>query len=336
MAVLVSAAIGDTVLLSAVLRDVKSARPDLHIVLFVGQSNKSVVPLLDCCHAFVVLPVRNPFRAISMIRREGHFDVWVDAGPWPRINALYSHFSRSIFRTGFRTSGQHRHFLFDADAEHSREVHELENYRRLFRVLGIESRSLPSIPATVPLVPNRAVVHAFAGGSKPHLKEWPQAYWKEVIDHLTHHGFEVFLTGAPSNRAAAQKIKECCSHPDRIQVVAGQTTLEKTADLLKSSALVLAVNTGILHVAAALGCRVIGIHGPTSVTRWGPLGENAVGIQSPRSCSPCLHLGFDYGCQRNWCMLELTPTRVIEEVERVLSAAAADSGSDPVAMLERP
>jgi hypothetical protein len=79
--------IGDIVLLSGVIHDLRTARPDARIVLFVSANNLGFARLLDEVDAVVPVPVRNVADAVRTVRAE-HCDVVVDFGAWPRFESL--------------------------------------------------------------------------------------------------------------------------------------------------------------------------------------------------------------------------------------------------------
>ena len=310
IAVLLSAAIGDSVLFLSVVTDIRRHFPNASVTVFVGPSNREFV---QAYYDVKVIPlwILNPIHSVYTILKSGCHDVWIDTGQWQRISSVYSFFARAKWKIGFRTLGQGRHFVFDTVVSHLSKVHELDNFRSLVRPLGITSFSNPVLPKSRSSEVGKVVIHAFAGGSKPYLKEWPEVYWIELINGLLQLGKHIVLTGVSSDQVRAGRIAQRTTKPYAVQVLAGKLKLTETVDELSSAETVVSVNTGVMHLAAALGVRTIGIHGPTSVIRWGPMGQNGIGVQSPRICSPCLNLGFDYGCPRNNCMQDLTVTEVL-------------------------
>ena len=318
VAFLKTAGIGDTVLLSAVVRDFKDAYPDVLLTFFVASNNYEMAQMIPGIDRIIKLPVANPVECIRNIKESGEYDVWIDFGPWPRLNALLSHFPNARLKVGFKTKGQYRHYIYDLTAEHSAHLHELVNYKNLLKQLGLDCHNLPCISIQIPkCINNRITIHMFPGGSRSYLKEWPDANWIEIIDQLTARHHEVFLTGAKINREKAEQIKAQIANKDSVNIVAGTFDLKQTAELLKSSTLVISVNTGIMHLASALGCNLIALHGPTSVKRWGPLGANAISLQSCLQCSPCLNLGFEYQCQRNACMQSITTKALMDAIKKL-------------------
>jgi heptosyltransferase I len=88
--------------------------------------------------------------------------------------------------------------------------------------------------------------------------------------------------------------------------------------------MVVSVDTGIMHLAAALGVPVIGLHGPTSSKRWGPIGRNADAIDSPDPGAGYLYLGFEVPAVPPPCMEAISYETVLDECLKKLDDAASD------------
>ena len=318
IALLKTAAIGDTVLLSAVIRDIKERLPNAQVTLFTCSSNYEIAKIMAEIFSnvsVVKLPIKNLFKAIFILKQY-KFDVWLDFGPWPRINALFSYFSNAKFKIGFKTKGQYRHYIYDATVEHSEDIHEVFNYKNILKQIDINGDKLPQIKVGVNVKKekNLIVFHMFPGGFKSYLKEWPDSYWVQLIDYLTSKGYFITLTGGKGDRERALQVYNACKRKELIDVAAGILSLKDVILLLSKSYLVVSVNTGIMHLAAALNCNLVALHGPTSSKRWGPLNSNSIAIQSPLECSPCLNLGFEYRCNENKCMKMISLEMVLEAI----------------------
>jgi heptosyltransferase I len=320
IACLHTAAIGDTIISSALVQDLKQDFPEAEITFFTGASNYDTACLIPNIDAVMKLPIKAPFQAIGMIRRAGRFDLWLDLGPWPRLNALFSFSAHARFTAGFRTEGQYRHYGYDAAVRHEQHRHEVDNYRSLLEGIGIESRrNMPRLAVAACSSPRReAVVHMFPGGSRSWLKEWPEERWSELIGLLVKDGFTVTLTGTGQNREQALNVRARVPGKDQVTVAAGTADLRQTARILACSQLVISIDTGIMHMASALGCNLVSLHGPTVPERWGPLNANAVALTARDSCSPCLSLGFESNCRRPDCMLHLSVDQVHGAARRLL------------------
>src|SRR3989344_4347650 len=305
-----TAAIGDTILLSGAIADLHAHFPHAELLFFSGPSNYEAALLIP--HVQVIkLPVISPRKTIQLIRKHT-FDLWVDFGPWPRLNALYSHFAKAKFKIGFQTPGQYRHYIYDRSALHQ-AIHELENYRHLIALIGVKGNSPPvlALEKSGPIDPNQFVLHLYAGGSQAALKQWPENHWIKLIDHLTKKGYRICLTGNQRDEEKCKKVKQHCQNPEQIEVKAGQLSLRKTALLLKASNAVISVDTGIMHLAAALGCFTIALHGPTSPHRWGAIGPRAIAITPKKPYSACIHLGFEKISSENCSMKSIQVNQII-------------------------
>lgn len=321
-----TAAIGDTLLLSGMLSDVRRAHPSATIVFISGPDNAGAAALLpDRADEHIVVSPGDPIGAVRAIRR-ARLDVIVDLGAWPRFDALLAASSGARWRLGFRTAKQHRHFGFDECVPHSSSVHERENYARLFERLGATTREPAPIPPpnvldVYPPGPY-AVLHAWSSGYMHHVKEWPSYHWAELSAKLAARNLTLVLTGGPADahrtRTLARRIRSA-----GIDVVdaGGTYTLPQLADVLARSSVVVSVNTGVMHLAGLVGARTVSLEGPTPPRRWGPLGPRTRSVVSTYPGSGYLDLGFEYAGQRHDCMRGVTVDAVVRAVDELIAQA---------------
>ena len=253
--------------------DLRAAYPQAKVIFFAGSDNADAANLLEGLDARVTLSLVNLFGSIQLLRQH-HLDILFDFGPWPRINAVLSALAGARFTVGFRTTGQYRHYVYDVAVEHRQDVHELENYRSLMRAVGIESSRLPSINyhSFEPLPPPNerpVVLHLWPGGTHPELKQWPLERWAKLADELSTTHSRIVLTGAPSQFVANEAFLATLDPALRYRMHnAAGLNLRATASLLAQASLMVSVNTGIMHLAAAMNVPLVALHGPTSARRW--------------------------------------------------------------------
>jgi heptosyltransferase I len=333
--ILSTAAIGDTVLSGAVVSDLRSVLRSSSIIYFAGDTNYSTALLLPATDSVIRLPVYHPLEASRIIRRQ-RLDLLIDFGPWPRLNAVIARLSGARFTVGFRTSGQYRHYAYDLAIEHSSAVHELENLRRIIAGLGIEPIHLPMIDSRkVPASPGIAIsgayllFHLWPGGTCSLEKEWPIERWIRLATHFAAKGYAIVLSGAPSQHRTNDDVIEAL-HPRYRALIrnAAGLSLAETAALAANAQMVVSVDTGIMHLAAALGVPVLGLHGPASSKRWGPIGRNAVAIDSPDPRAGYLYLGFELPLDPPQCMEAISYERVLNECRKWLECPATDRVQD--------
>lgn len=303
VALLKLAGIGDLVLLSAVIDDLKAQIPNLHLTLFTGAGNAPFARLLRNIDDLRILPVSRPDRALREIRREP-FDVLLNCDSWARLSALLGSLSRAHWVIGFFTPGQARHFADDVLVEHRRDRHEIENLRALLEPLKLIAKSPPQkIPAPALSLPPEefAVFHLWPAGTKSWLREWPERNWIRLAQELLQSGLSrIYLTGGPSDQPRTDAFLGLLPPEisSRVQSFAGRR-LEETAGLLSRASLVVSVDTGIMHLAAALEVPVVSLHGPSTPKRWGGVGPRVYPAMSTSPGAGHLHLGFEYGDETN-------------------------------------
>jgi heptosyltransferase-2 len=160
-------------------------------------------------------------------------------------------------------------------------------------------------------------VVALAPGAVGPSKRWPSAAYADLARRLTAEDLAVWVLGGPDEKPLAAEI------------VAGTAARDLTGHDLREAILALAAasvavsnDSGLLHVAAALGTPSIGIFGPTSPWHWAPLNPLAATIEttSDLPCRPCHEPVCRLGHHR--CMREIASDAVLAATRRALVAAA--------------
>jgi heptosyltransferase II len=162
--------------------------------------------------------------------------------------------------------------------------------------------------------PGRPLVAVCPGSTNSRAKRWPAERFAAVADLLHERvGAEVVLIGA---REELDISEEVASHMrTRPVVLTGQTDLSQTAAVLKASDLLVTNDTGPAHVAAAVGCPVVVIFGPTNPVTTSPYSNTAQVVRSPPDCAPCMlrDCPIDHRC-----MTAITPEDVFERAAHAL------------------
>ena len=274
----VFAAIGDALLASSLIADLKKALPGVRITIFATQANKVAFDLVDGYDDLVLVPITKPLAAIQRLR-EHPVDILIDTSQWSRIGALVAGLSGASWTIGFETKGQKRHYAFDFAVKHSAKVHELTNFGALLSPLEVKAGCMPPIAISkisdlscLKIKQPYVVLHPWASGNHFELREWPQTRWVELAQKLANAGYGLVISGGPSDERRA---KDLCDQigrtlPGELLSLAGKTSLLDTAAYLKSAAAVVSVNTGTMHLAALIGAPLVALHGPTNPDRWGP------------------------------------------------------------------
>jgi len=137
-------------------------------------------------------------------------------------------------------------------------------------------------------------------------KRWPARHFASVAETFTKSGVTVILMGSQKDSAAAADIKTIA--PDVIDLT-GQTIITDVIDLIAAARCVVANDSGLLHIAAAVGVPVVGIYGSTSAQHTPPQSETAFTVSLNLPCSPCGKRVCPLGHLD--CLEKLEPERVL-------------------------
>lgn len=318
-----TAAIGDSVLLEPIIREIKSLYPDSHITFICSKSNISLVKILPNIDEIFLFQMNNPLSSLFEIKKMKKYDVLLDFAPWARINSIISYFAPAKFKVGFKRKGMYRHYVYDSSVAHRDDLHEIENYRNLLRGADIQPKGyIPTLNIEKNPVleyEEYIVFHMFPGGSSVLLRSWDSMKWLELGHQLQkRYNCPIVFTGGDEDKLESDHLSSLFNQQGiYAKSVAGLYSLSKTVSLLGQAKLVVSVNTGIMHISAAVNVPLVALHGATSDRRWGPLSKKAIVVKSGERCQPCISLGFESKCRDPKCMENITVEMVLEGIEKL-------------------
>jgi heptosyltransferase-3 len=294
-------ALGDTLLASAAIQDIRDLFPESTLILFAASSNLGAAKLLPAVDSIELLPITRPLRAIRILRN-CKLDLMLDFTAWQRLTATYSLLSGARYKVGFEREKQHRHRGYDRSVPHRGDCHELDNLRRLTQSLGSHSMHAPKLlipggPLPQAVLQGRRVVvfHPWASGSQRRLREWPEKNWVNLARHLAAPGMIFLVSGSPADEARCYALcRRLVEQGSAAEVLIGQTGLDQIARVLTHAEVLVSVNTGIMHLGAILGVPTLSLNGPTSAHRWGPVGPRVANVCPRDGSGGFLDLGFEF------------------------------------------
>ncbi len=151
-------------------------------------------------------------------------------------------------------------------------------------------------------------------------KRWPEQYYADVAAHYLDRGWQVVLYGSANDTGVTSIIHEQSGNHPHCRNLAGKTRLAEAVDLLSLADAVVSNDSGLMHIAAALGRPLVVVYGATSPAFTPPLGENHDLLVSDLDCAPC----FQRECplQHHRCMRDLTADAVVERLDTMLGVGA--------------
>src|SRR5690606_31839052 len=157
----------------------------------------------------------------------------------------------------------------------------------------------------------------FCHGTTWLTKHWPETYWRQLAEAHARDGLRVLLPWG--NEAERQRAERIAADLPGIQVLPRMSLFEMAA-VLSRAARVVAVDTGLGHLAAAVAAPSVALYGPTSPDLTGSYGRSQRILASTLPCAPCLSKRCKLPARDQAaapafppCLAELTPERVVAE-----------------------
>ena len=120
-------------------------------------------------------------------------------------------------------------------------------------------------------------------------KRWPERHYAEVARQKLQEGWQVWLFGSAKDKPGNEDIVSLLPENLRASVhnIAGETSLAEAIDLLSCADAVVSNDSGLMHIAAALGRNLVVVYGSTSPGFTPPLNRNHKVLRLGLDCSPC-------------------------------------------------
>lgn len=294
-----TAFLGDVILSTPVISELKRIYPDALIDVVVRKGNESLLSHNSKINQlFIWNKKKNKYKSllsvIKSVRKQKYNEVitlqrYANAG-------LITRFAKTECRIGFDKNSFSR--MYNTVIPHSllEGSHEVERNLRTISHHGAKKLIRPELfPSSDDYkVAKENVVSSYyclAPGSVWATKRLPVSKWKELIHHLLLKG-EVVLIGGPDDVELCEEIKN--AFPEKVNNLAGKLSLLQSAALMEGAMMNFVNDSGPLHIASAMNaptraffCSTIPQFG------FGPLADNSKVIETKKAldCRPCTFHG---------------------------------------------
>ncbi len=300
---------GDTLFATPVLRALRRERPNAFIATLGWPNCREMLQHNPCVDMMLDYDEKGRDRSLgakwALVRmlRSHHFDAAL---------LLRKSFSRALLlacaripvRVGFDHSKANWLLTHHAPMPVG-PVHKAASYRPLLAAIGLtsalesyeyfvseEERCQAQALLRTPSGVDGARLVVLHPGANWFHKRWAPERFAALGDRLMEQAAaRIVITGAPDDRTVVESIAARMHHP--VTVLAGETTLRQLGACLQQAQLVVSNDTGISHMAAALGRPLVALYGPTSPLLTGPLGDpqRTIVVHHVDCCPeiPCYH-----------------------------------------------
>jgi len=330
--------VGNAAMLLPVLRALRRRYPDARLTALTLAHNRELFAQV----ADEVLTVRLrplPTAMLDMVRavatlRARKIDLAVDFEQFVRASQVLLFLAGAGRVVAFDTPAQHRAGLATHKVRYDDTQHAADSFLALARAAGVTGPPEGGVEIEL-LAAARARAWARAGGrdGRPLVllhpgsgdnftgRRWPAARFAELARRLTDETDAVVaVTGT---RAEREVVRRVIALADRgLADLSGRLSLPELVAFLARASLLVANDTGPVHLASALDVPVLGLYGPNSPLLYGPRSVGSVAFYDAPACSPCI-TNFNYKtsrCRNAVCIEAIDVDVVAAAALRVLSA----------------
>ncbi len=275
-------AIGDSILTLSLIRGIKEKFDYDTIDVLTGKNNKAVYEAYNVNNIY---PVGIFSLILFSIKNFRKYDLVFDCEPYFNISAIAAFFTGKE-RAGF--AKQFRSRLYTKKVKFRKDQHMVQNYLDMLRIVGVDYNTDKLEPLTTEktyhtkpdnLLPvGKKVIGISPGvGRSSKNRMWYPERFAELADKIIEkYNYQIILVDEERNRKIAEDITSKMKNP--VINAAGKLNLKETFYLISKCNIFISNDTGPMHVAAAQGCKTIGLFGPNTPVLWGPYGKDNISI----------------------------------------------------------
>lgn len=319
--------VGDMVMAQSLFKSLKARHPGCYLGVVAPAWSRPILERMPEVDEVAELATQHGkfgwrLRRALAKKLRGRFD-WAIVLPRSWKSALVPFLARIPRRTGF--TGEQRYGLLNDRRRLDRSV--LDQTVKRFVALGLPPEAATRGDLAIPRprltldpanlaaqrralgLSSRPAIGMMPGAEYGPAKQWPLMHFRELAERLGAEGFEVRVLGGPKDVAAGETISAGLS---QVHNLCGRTRLADAVDLLADCRQVVTNDSGLMHVAAAVGTCVQAIYGSSSPAYTPPLTGNAEIHYLALDCSPCFERHCPLGHTN--CLVTLSPVRLLEAI----------------------
>jgi heptosyltransferase-2 len=327
-------AIGDILLTTPVIRVLKNSFPGIKIDFLVKEKFAPLIETNRHLNEIVKLvPTNNKFDIGHLIQeiRSKEYDGLVDLQSNFRSYLLYI-FSNIDSKVRFKHHRLERFFLVHFGWNLYNEIKPVPfRYLNAISSWGMEDDGL-GLELNIDKEADRSISIRFrdnkldeqkslivlAPGASRSTKRWPAYRFGEIGKYFSQKNAQIALVGGKFDIDVCKEVVK--NMDDNVWDFSGQLSLQETAAVVKRADLLITNDTGVMHIGAATGRRIVAIFGPTTNhLGFMPFRTSSVVVEKELNCRPCSFHGTDRCPKGHFrCMQEIISNDVIRAAEDII------------------
>ena len=334
---------GDSVLVRSLVEHLVARNPKMEVGVLVGPATRELMTLGAgfTVHQYTQRTL-TPRTALNTLReiRQQRYDAILNFEQRSVAGSMFLSATRIPLRVGFLPTVESVKGRFLTHAQRFQEERSMwQSFVRLARMIdpGVPDEAMPIAPKCDAVsegwaqnwldeyAPGRRIVALHLGSQDLEFRRWPLDRFVRLAERIRDLDGEtsVVLTGTAPERPLIQAFIE--NYSGHALDASDTGSLENTAALLGRCNLLVSNDTGIMHLAAAVGTPTVGLFGPNSPRYWAPVGSRATYVYDTKvTCSPCLNLYANrwplecVNAEKSRCMLDIEVDSVLNAARRVV------------------
>lgn len=324
--------VGDMVMAQSLFITLKKLYPDCSIDVIAPAWSLPILERMPQVNRGIALAVgHGEFSLLSRIRlgrslrKHGYSHAIVLPRSWK--SALVPFFAGAKVRTGYR--GEMRYGLLNDIRQLDKNLLKQTVQRYVAHAYDSDFNQVPDIPLPCMEVDAsnrerlikeldldlvRPVIAMMPGAEYGPAKQWPEKHYRQLATLLIDKGYQVWVIGSAKEKALGDAITSgLMQHAINLS---GHTELVDAVDLLSCAEQAVTNDSGLMHVAAAVGIKLNVIYGSSTPDYTPPLAlaEKMNIFYKNLSCSPCFKRDCPLGHTN--CLVEIPAEQVYERLQQ--------------------
>ena len=294
--------IGETILTLPAIKELRKKFPKANISILATKRNADIYSNLNLFNKLIIISL-NPFSIKwFLLKNLRKYDLVIDMEEYLNISAIMSFF---IGKNRIGYSHGIRSLLYTDKIRYNDKQHISQTFMDLIDQ-NIKVKSLIELAYSKNdekiinefITKNKIKKNDFVAGLVPGAAEssksrmWPKENFAELADNLIEKkNAKIIFIGADYEKDLMDSVINRIKNKSNVINTAGLFTLKQTFCLIKKLRLLVANDTGPMHIGAAQGTKTIGLFGPNLPIRFGPLNKKSKSIYKPIcKFSPCINV----------------------------------------------
>ncbi len=328
--------IGDTVLVTPLLKAIHKGMPDAKIDLLVNRGTESVledIPWIEAIHTYDKgrkAQLKEMIGLCAKLRKRG-YDLVVDLTVNDR-SCFCTFVSRAPFRLGFYREGWKRRCYTHIVPSILDRVHTVDHHLRAAEMLDLPVDDIhPEIPVSgekkaaaqkelqkAGIDPDAPFAIIHPGARRPY-KSWPIGNFAELGDRIIkRYDLPILFLGGKEDRSAAGEIIGRMRHSEKATDCAGKLPLKMLPAVIKAARFLIGNDSAPIHIATGVRTPAIALFGPTLWEAWAPRRSRDRVLAAEFPCRPCGHSAPLCPKGEDYCMASISVDSVWDSVSEVM------------------